>query len=54
MLAEVFDQRAGRLVDVAALIADVAGQRAVLVPTAMEELNTLHVALGQPGCSRPV
>ncbi len=38
-LLEVFDERGGRLVDIHALVFDVRGQRAVLIPAAMENLH---------------
>ena len=46
-LLEVGDQRECRLVDVAALPRQVAGQIAVLIPAAVKDLDEPHVALGQ-------
>ena len=47
-LLEVLDQRGRGLVGVAALAANLLGQRGVLVPAHVEELDEAHAALGQP------
>src|SRR5262249_20663244 len=46
-LLQVLDQRGGGLVDVAALVRELARQRDVLVPAAVEQLYEPDVALQQ-------
>lgn len=46
-LFEVLNQGGGGLVDISALQRQIAWQRPVMVPTAVEDLNKSHVAFGQ-------
>ena len=47
-LFQILDQCPAGLVDVAALVGQVAGDVGVLVPAAMEDLDEPHVAFGHP------
>ena len=47
-LFQVGDQSMRRLIDVPTLIANIARQVIVLIPTAVEELSTLNTSLGHP------
>ena len=54
-LFEVFDECGGRLIDIHALVFDVGGKRAVLIPASMENLHGSHTALDEsPGEERRV
>ena len=47
-LLQIGQKRAGRLIGVLALRADVVGQVAMLVPAAVQDLHDAHAALDQP------
>ncbi|SVE59913.1 uncharacterized protein METZ01_LOCUS512767, partial [marine metagenome] len=47
-LFEVFDECGGRLINIHALVFDVGGKCAVLIPAAMENLHGSHTALDEP------
>ena len=47
-LLQIFDEGPGGLVNVAALVADVPRQVVVLVPTTVEQLDTLHTTFRHP------
>ena len=53
-LSQVSDQGRAGLVGLAALLADAAGQAAVMVPTGVIELDKSNVALGQPAGQQAV
>ena len=51
---QVFEERGGGLVDVAALVRQLPGDGDVLVPAAVEELHEADVALEQPAGEQAV
>src|SRR5205823_6747422 len=51
---QVLDEGGGRLIDVSRLTADLARQRAMLVPAAMEELYEANATLDHPASEQTV
>ena len=51
---QIFDERGGGLVGVAALATDGGGQAAVMIPAHVEELDAAHIALGETACEQAV
>ena len=50
-MLEILDQSSGGLIGLAALVAEAAGEAAVLIPAGMVKLDESDAALGQsPGC----
>ena len=47
-LLQILDQRLAGLIDVAALVRQIAGDIAMLVPAAMKDLHESHIAFGHP------